>query len=65
MTVNTGNGLRPMLSSKSIAKTIDLPVKTFRKLVASQRFPRPDIRIGRQYRWYTDTVLKALEDLKF
>jgi excisionase family DNA binding protein len=67
MTVRTSDRpceLEPMYSSKTLSTNYDIPMRTLRRLIAANRFPRPDLRLGRQYRWRKSTVEAFLATAK-
>lgn len=63
-TPSNGNGLEPMYSSRTLARVYDLPRRTLARLMAANKFPRPDAKFGRQYRWKKSTIETYLAKAK-
>lgn len=51
-----------LLSAKSVRGLLDCGDRTLRRWIGSGRFPKADIRIGRNLRWRESTVRQFIED---
>lgn len=48
--------IAPLLSIRDIARIASVSVRTLERERSADRFPKPDLRIGRALRWKPETV---------
>lgn len=63
--MSTKPGLEQLLNFKSIAQSLDVPIRTLRRALSAGKFPRPDLKIGQQFRWKKSTIESWLRESKF
>lgn len=51
-----------LISTRSICGLVDVSDRNLRRLIASDRFPHADMRLGRSLRWRASTVRAFLDN---
>lgn len=54
-------GIDRLLSTRTVCDLLDVSDRNLRRLVASGRFPKPDLVLGRALKWRKSTVVGAIE----
>ena len=55
------NPLPTYVDVSDITEALKTSDRSIRRLIASGRFPPPDLRLGRRLKWKLDTVIAFLE----